>query len=387
MGHHLSFESLTPFLERQEGPCLSLYQATHRSHPDNAQDPIRFKNLVKELEHSLSNTYHKNEYESLLAPFHRLANDEHFWQHTLDGLAILAKKDEFRIFNLQRKAPDFAVVSDSFHIKPLLRQMQTLDRFQVLCLNRHAVQLFEGNRDVLDHIILDDEFPATIEQALGEEREGGSLNVASYRLGAAAATSTAMFHGHGGRAEAVEVDTERFFRVVDRSVIEQISNHSDLPLVLVTLPEYQGVFRKISHNKHLLKEGVSIDPSALNVEELRKRVWKMVEPVARQRVEKAISAFKKAHGTGLASDNMQSVVAAILDGRVDTLMVSAEQRIPGRILRDEKRIEVLDDFNAPDAEDVLDDLAEMAFRRSGKLMVLPEEVMPTGTGVAAIYRY
>src|SRR5690625_6442335 len=91
---HLSFDALSPFLERQEGPCLSLYQATHRSHPDNAQDPIRFKNLVKELEQSLSSKYHKNEYEPLLEPFHRLAADEHFWQHTLDGLAIIAKKDE-----------------------------------------------------------------------------------------------------------------------------------------------------------------------------------------------------------------------------------------------------------------------------------------------------
>jgi len=384
---HLSFEALSPFLERQEGPCLSLYQATHRSHPDNAQDPIRFKNLVKELEHTLSSNYPKSEYEPLLAPFHRLANDEHFWQHTLDGLAILAKKDKFQIFNLQRSTPDFAVVSDSFHIKPLLRQMQTLDRFQVLCLTRQAVQLFEGNRDVIDHILLDDDFPDTLEQALGEDRDTGTLSMASYRLGAAARTSAAMFHGHGGRAEAVEVDTERFFRVVDRAIIDRITKHSQLPLVLVTLPEYQGVYRKLSHNSHLLKEGISIDPTALNVDDLRKRVWGVVEPVAQERVGKAIAQFKKSHGTGLASDNIQSVVRAILDGRVQTLLISAEQRIPGRVLRDEKQVEILDGFNAPDVEDVLDDLAEMTIRRSGELMVLPEEVMPTDTGVAAIYRY
>lgn len=384
---HLSFEALAPFLERQEGPCLSLYQATHRSHPDNAQDPIRFKNLVKELEHSLSQSYSKSESEALLAPFHRLANDETFWQHTLDGLAILAKKDIFQVFKLQRSTPDFAVVADSFHIKPLLRQTQTLDRFQVLCVNRHAVELFEGNRDVLDHIVLDDEFPATLEQALGEEREAGSLSIASYRLGAASRTSTAMFHGHGGRAEAVEVDTERFFRVVDRAIIEQVTKHSNLPIVLVTLPEYQGIFRKISHNSHLLKEGVNVDPSALSVDDLRQRAWGVVEPVAQERVANSISQFKKAHGTGLASDNIQSIVRAILDGRVETLMISADQRIAGRVDREEKQVEFLDNFDATDAEDVLDDLAEMVIRRSGKLMVLPEDVMPTDTGIAAIYRY
>src|SRR5690625_4245113 len=384
---HLSFDALAPFLERQEGPCLSLYQATHRSHPDNAQDPIRFKNLVKDLEHSLTSQYHKSEYEPLLEPFHRLAADEHFWQHTLDGLAILAKKGEFKVFSLQRPTSDFAVVSDSFHIKPLLRQMQTLDRFQVICLTRQAVQLFEGNRDVMDHIVLDDEFPATIEQALGEEREAGTLSMASYRLGAAARTSAAMFHGHGGRAEAVEVDTERLFRVVDRATNDRITKPSSLPLVLVTLPEYQGTFRKLSHNSHLLKEGISIDPTALSVDDLRKRVWEVVQPVAQERVANAIAQFKKPHGTGLASDNIQSILAAILDGRVQTLFISADQRIAGRILREQKQIEFLDDFSAPDTEDVLDDLAEMTIRRSGKLWVLPKNAMPTDTGIAAIYRY
>ena len=29
-----------------EPPCISLYQPTHRHHPNNKQDPIRFRNLV-----------------------------------------------------------------------------------------------------------------------------------------------------------------------------------------------------------------------------------------------------------------------------------------------------------------------------------------------------
>ena len=36
-----------------ESPCLSLYQPTHRRHPENDQDRIRFRNLVKQMEESL----------------------------------------------------------------------------------------------------------------------------------------------------------------------------------------------------------------------------------------------------------------------------------------------------------------------------------------------
>ena len=37
-------------LTRHEPPCLSLYQPTHRAHPEKQQDPIRFRNLVRRLE-------------------------------------------------------------------------------------------------------------------------------------------------------------------------------------------------------------------------------------------------------------------------------------------------------------------------------------------------
>jgi hypothetical protein len=51
-------ESLNEILTgSREGPCLSLYQPTHRSHPQKQQDLIRFRNLVKLLEESLGTKY------------------------------------------------------------------------------------------------------------------------------------------------------------------------------------------------------------------------------------------------------------------------------------------------------------------------------------------
>jgi hypothetical protein len=46
----LTIESLAELASDQQPPCLSLYQPTHRSRPENQQGPIRFRNLVKELE-------------------------------------------------------------------------------------------------------------------------------------------------------------------------------------------------------------------------------------------------------------------------------------------------------------------------------------------------
>src|SRR5215813_14104752 len=196
-----------------ETPCLSLYQPTHRHHPDNQQDPIRFRNLVKTLEQSLRQKYPAREVRPLLQPLNELASDRDFWNHTQDGLAVLCAPDQFRIYKLQRRVPELAIVADSFHIKPLLRIVQSADRYQILGLSRGAIKLFEGNRDALDEIELAPGVPRTVADALGEELTEPHQTVRS--LGGVGGSSVAFHHGHGGKSDEVAVDVERFFRAVD----------------------------------------------------------------------------------------------------------------------------------------------------------------------------
>ena len=148
----LTTESLAELVSVHQPPCLSLYQPTHRRHPENQQDPIRFRNLVKELEASLRQKYPAVETRSVLEPFEALGQDHDFWNHTPEGLAVLGGPTLFRVFRLQRPVGEFAVVADSFHTKPLRRLLQTVDRYQVLGISLQKIRLFEGNRDALDEI-------------------------------------------------------------------------------------------------------------------------------------------------------------------------------------------------------------------------------------------
>ena len=110
---------LSELLSASEAPCLSLYVPTHRSHPENLQDPIRFKNLVEQLEESLLQQYPADEVSSLLVPFKELENNKDFWNHTMDGLAVLSSKEILKVIGLPVTVQELAVVADSFHTKPL----------------------------------------------------------------------------------------------------------------------------------------------------------------------------------------------------------------------------------------------------------------------------
>lgn len=366
-------------------PCLSLYQPTHRYHPNNQQDPIRFGNLVKALEESLLQRFTKDEARLLLEPFRALANDRDFWNDSLDGLAVLAAEGLFRVYRLQRPVAELAVVADSFHTKPLLRIQQSADRYQILGLNRQVIRLFEGNRDALHEIEPAPEVPRTITKALGDQLTEPHRTVASY--GGVSSGHSAMHHGHGSKESETDLDAERFFRAIDRGILEFHSRPAGLPLILAALPEYHHLFHQISHNPFLVKESIDIHPDDLaSVDELRQRAWALLEPRYLARLAALVEEFGNARSNGLGDDELAKVAKAVVGGRVATLLIEDHREIPGRINTATGDI-VSGDLTDPMVDDVLDDLGELALKMGARVVIVPAVRMPTKTGIAAIYRY
>ncbi|WP_018948852.1 hypothetical protein [Thioalkalivibrio sp. ALMg11] len=371
--------------EECDPPCLSLYQPTHRDHPDNEQDPIRFKNLVKALEDSLRQKFASDEIQPLLEPLLALADDREFWNCTFDGLAVLRDRNRFRVYKLQRPVPELAIVADSFHTKPLLRILQSADRYQVLALNRNEMKVFEGNRDALDEITPADGVPQTLTEALGDELTDSRQTVSAY--GGSGGGQAPMHHGHGGRKAELDDDAERFFRVVDRAVLEHHSKPSGLPLLLAALPEHHHMFHALSHNPFLISESLDVHPDALaSSDDFRERVWQTIEPRYLERLAGLVDAFGSNKAKGHGSDDLAEVARAAVGGRVATLLIEARREIPGRVDAATGELE-FDDLSHPETDDVLDDLGALVLKMGGEVVVVPKERMPTDTGIAATYRY
>jgi hypothetical protein len=380
---------LTKFLTVHQPPCISLYLPTHRSHPENQQDPIRYRNLLKQTKVSLLQNYPKLEVNTHLEQFQAIATDDGFWNHRTDGLAILGSSDTFQVFELQRTIPELVVVADSFHIKPLLRIVQSAERYQILALNRHEAKLYEGNRDALDAVELAEGVPGTIEEALGDELTEPHLTVGSYggkggRAGSHGAPS--MHHGHGQKKDEVENDNDRFFRAIDRAILEHHSRPSGLPLMLAALPEHHALFRKVSHNPFLMDVAIGLDSGLISADHLRSEGWQAMEPKFQEKVAKLVDKFEEARSKHLGSADLTDIAQALIAGRVGILLVEADRQVPGKLDPASGRIE-LADFADPEIDDLLDDMAEVALKMGGEVVVIPTEHMPTTSGAAATYRF
>jgi hypothetical protein len=379
----LTNDMMPELLSVEAGICLSLYMPTHRTHPDNLQDPILFKNLVKKLEQSLLQQYSASEASMMLQPFFELENNKDFWNHTLDGLAVLATADTFKTINLPVYTEELSVVADSFHTKPLRKYLQSIERYNVLGLSLHDYHIYEGNRHSLTELELPAGIPKNIKEALGDELTEKHQTVASY---GGAGRSGDMRHGHGGKADEVDIDAERFFRFVAKTINDHYSGPSGLPLILAALPEHHNLFHKVSNILSLIPGGIDVNPKSVDTEELEKRAWNVMEPYYNGIIEKACNVYQQAKSNGNGSDNINDVAEAAAYGRVDTLIIEANRQIPGKIINETGSIEK-GDLENPEIDDLLDDLGELVTKMGGKVMVIPQEKMPTLTGIASVFRY
>ncbi len=366
----------------EDGPLISLYQPTHRSFPDNRQDPIVFKNQLRVIENSLRKIVNADFADTIMKPFHELREDKFFWNTTSDGIAVLASKNKCIVYNLHNPVKEFAVVANSFHIKPLIKAFQSVVDYQLLGLSHENFTLYQGNQYVFDEIAINPDAPRTMKEVLGDQLTDSYLSHGSYS-GAGAHT---MYHGHGDVRQEKDKDAEKYFRYVDSFILENYSKTSKLPLILAALTEYHSEFKRLSNNPYLLEEGINKSIESLDLDELQKRARIIIDAINMEKMQKQAESYRKAEAELLGSSDLVQIAKAAYESRVETILIEEDKIIPAKI--DGKNGEIkLGDLDSPNYDDILDDLAELVLLNGGAVFVLPKDKMPSTTGIAAIYRY
>jgi hypothetical protein len=358
---------------------------THQAHTEKVKDAILFKNLLRQMKESLLQKYSPDEVQKHLEPLEALADDKNIWNNTFEGLAFFSAPGLLKIVGVHKSFEELAMVADSFHTKPLRQYLQSLDHFHVLGLTLHDIKLFEGNRHTLTEVELNAATPKTIIEALGGELTDKHMTVASY--GGSGGESPPTHHGHGGRKEETERDTERFFRVVANTIYEQYSKPSGWPLILAALTEHHSIFQKVNKNPLLVAKGIEINPSSVSPEKMAKMAWEVMEPEYNLKLDSLVARFEQAQADGKGSDDYKEVAVAAVEGRVDTLLVEADRIIPVRITNLVTGNTQKKDLTNPKVDDLLDDMGELVIKMGGQVTVLPTGKMPSETGLAAIFRY
>jgi hypothetical protein len=378
-----TMSALKGLIEPKPGPCVSLYLPTHRVPSEIQKDRILLKNLLKQAQESLlALGLRSPEVRELLQPAEKLLPETPFWKGQQDGLSLFLSPDTFHSYILPLEVPELVVVSDRFHLKPLL-SLLTEGEFYILSLSQNEVRLYQASRFGASELVLEN-VPQSLAAALKYDEPEKQLQ---FHTGAPKFTGerAAMFHGHGGGTDDAKSDLLRFFQQVNRGLHPLLRNEQ-APLVLAGVDYLLPIYREANSYAHLLTEGVAGNPEGLSLGELRQASWKLVESYFLQARRAAADRYREYLGTGKASHDLKEIVGAAYHGRIEALFVALGLQQWGAFDPDTDTLELFLEA-IPGSQDLLDFAAIHTLLQGGAVYSATPEEVPDGPPAAAVFRF
>lgn len=365
-----------------EPPLVSIYLPTHRHVFDNQQDPLQFKNLVAEVETALAQNYSRKQYTPILKNLEEVAIDPDrvIWRYAKDGLAVLADKDGAYIYHLDYPVENSVFVADHYHIKPLIRNFQYGSHYYLLALSADQFSLYSGDFNSIEKVALPDTIKTKFSDIYDDLDNNASIRSAAY------GGPDPNYYGQGSKSDAIDKETEKFFRTIDKELYEYLHSDYPYPIILVSLTQHQSLYRAISSLPTLLDKGIEKPFESMTDNEVLADATALIQDIQQSSAKKILDSYGLAHTQNKASDDLVTIGHALVERKVSTLFVEAARRVPGEFDSTTGSI----DFGTngtSNIDDLADDFAQATYLQGGTVYVFDSELMPSTTGVAALFRY
>ncbi len=382
----ISQNELQSLIQKNGGACVSIFLPTVRV-GDTQQNKIRLKNLLRTAEKRLEEHEIRGpEAADLLKPARNLLDDQTWWEHQDDGLAIFLAKDVFKTFRLPISFGELVAIEKRFHLKPLFPLLKGDGHFYILCLTKRDIRLLSCQRFSVQPVDLGD-MPSTFEEIMGNLTRRSTM----FQTGSSnAVTRSPIFPGHGLTEDDFKAEIQKFFQLVDNN-LEHLAVDIDreAPFVLAGVEYLLPLFKESTRLPHVMEEGLTGNPEGLSAEELHAKAWEIVEPYFLTEQKKASERFGELQGTGRATWDIREILPAALDGRVDSIFTARGVRLWGTYDPESREIKLQEEQEAQSngSEDLLDRAAIETYLRGGKVFAVEQQEVPQGHAAAAIFRY
>lgn len=367
-------------LEEDGGPRVSIYMPTHRGGPETRQDPIRLKNLLGQAEQRLGEIGLRSpDTREILDPAQQLLDDQDFWEHQGDGLALFLAADRGRVFRLPLAFEELVVAGDRFHVKPFIPLLTGDGRFLVLALSKNRIRLLQATRQVLAEVELED-VPSSLRET-AVHREMAMLN---YHVGggfSGGGRQSAIFHGHG--PEEDEELIRKYFRRIDSGIREALPG-VEAPLVLAAVRREADLYREVTEYPTVLAEIVAGNPDEKTDRDLHAEARPIMEGHLEGRMREAVERFEEQ--PDLTIREVEDAVIAAHHGRVEVLWAALEVQRWGSFDEETASVDV-HDRPKPGDHDLLDLAATQTLLNGGTVYAVASSEVPGDGPAAALLRY
>jgi len=377
----LTRNNLNLLMAVHKGPCVSVFMPMHRSGPETQQDLIRFKNLIREAEERLiTRGIPAPEARELLESAQKLLQGDLFHQHQSDGLAMFLSPEVFRTYMLPFVFEELVIVTDRFHIRPLLPLLSGDGRYYILALSQNKVRLLQGTHYSVNEVSLAD-VPKNLAETLRDDDSWKELQMHSAISGEQGTFSSVT---HGSEVDSKE-NIRRYFRRIDKGLHELVRDER-VPLVLAGVDYLHPIYEEVNTYPHLMEAGVGGNPERLSAKELHAQAWTVVRPYFQKAQGEAVDQYKQFISSGRASNRVRKIILAASHGRIELLFVVPDFQQWGAFDPSTDEIHLHKKEKTGD-EDLLEFTAIQTLLNGGNVYVVEPGTMPDTGSLAAVFRY
>jgi hypothetical protein len=397
----LTREDIRAFLSEDHDTVVSIYIPTEPRAYRSEQNSLRFRSALNESTKQFENHgLRRAAIHSLIAPLRDLLDDEPFWLHQENGLAVFRSRSGLQTVRLHFEPAESIRVADAPYVVPLLEGLEMSDRHALLAISRNAIRLFLCTSDVIEEIDTSDlRMPRSLAESMRYDdlQKPESLNHPTTGPGRAVPRTSPAgrgerrhgFHGHGESDVREKTYVAAYLHQVDAALLRRLHDLGSPPLILAAVDYVSAIYRGVSKYDGLTTETIEGSPDELRAGELHGQAKPILEGRTKAKVDDARSRFHELAARGLATANLLEVVGAADIGRVDTLLVKKGASVWGRLDQASREVTIAD---APQGQSDLDDLLDLAARRTltsdGTVLVLdPDTMIDNNAKAAATLRY
>lgn len=377
------FEKLA--LAHGEG-LISICVPTHRKGPEIDQDRIRVKNLIAEAEKRIeAEDLDKRAVGASIESLRRVFDEQDFWRHQGDGLALHALHDALLIHRLSHAPEETLTIGRRFCVRPMLRSVADESRFFILVLSQKQVRLLDCTRSSVREVDAHD-VPESLRDAIGYDWEQKSLqfHTRAQRVGAANTRRAAIFHGQGGGTDEDNEELEQFILRVDRAVTSLLQDRA-APLVIAAVEREIAMYQNITRYDPIIPDGLRGNHEHRSNEEIHADALPLVQEQLSAAAERDRERLAQAAHSARVVSGVEQSLRACRAGRVHELFVAPERPVWGRF-HDDDRIEVHEE-RRPGDEDLLNLTIAFALESGGEVFPASTDDLPNRLPVAALTRF
>ena len=354
---------LEKLASERTNPCVTISMKTHRTHPDNTEDAIVMRNLLKEAETRVTKEFSKEHVGNLLKNLMSLESEIDF-NYNLDSLHIfLSEKTKEIVKSPWQTQYNFVQVADKFAVKPLIKIFNRTEEYLILLLSQSGANLFQASNDSISEEIKNDDFPFT----------DGADHLPGQR-----SSKDKLIDGRD------EINLLRqYLNKIDKAVV-RVHNKTGMKCIVISTADNYSHLMKVADKPSVYMGHVTINYKDTANHTIAAAAWEVVESLQNQSRADAIKEMLEAQGviTGLPE-----IFKAAKEGRGELLISNDDYTQPVKITG-EFTFELASDVTHPDiTDDIVSEIAWDVISKKGRaIFTTQEELKPLGD-IALKVRY